>query len=1021
MAGAAALPGQEIVPDVGRDQPAGEIPPQPPEVPSVRDEIVGPSTIPSATPELPTEVAEFDFDEGQLPPSEFSLLINRRIRRLGPVIEEQTGGTFDPNSTETSDLLKGKGIAAFGFAESYDEVMNLYEGIHGEGKVRVFQDPDARIYEPEFYVSLEKEDGTYTPFSSPIQSAYDVAKIIGGQAAYELPVGSASVASAWAVAGTTAAILGATTATALLAPVVAGGLALYTLYAMGGSGEKFKQEVLKDQLGLTEKEADETGTFFEEAFRVYNEGVTPTGLGGEEFTQQEKFAGYVELGMGALGMVFDKMRMATGRLRRKYIKAQQEGMSLEGTFDSAVAAQSFAREQGLVGLTLGEVKDNRIIDRLESLASQTSIIIPTKIRKQMDSAVKYLRDYSDDLGEGNFAQFQNQLDDLQNFWSANRDRTPDYEAIGTTMTEIDSMFRNLRYIEAQGMYSNVFDAIGSRSYDLSTIDEVIRSRTRAVIPEKVEGETISGVQMPFQRGEMQIYDTIDVLKTIGTNKDGTLTSGRGLQQAVSEFNKANPGYEISLKDGDQVIDTPAKMLQMFATRFGEMARDLKNMPVDQQTAASRRARSTAMETRNALLELIGNPNGADDALKSQIRSDLADANAFYKETYDIVEQAGIQRKLSDPGFVEPSMFSKEILQKSKAGSVEGLLEAVNKQAEYIKSRIPTADPSELKQLQSAFKQLVDIETARTFPGEAGEPTNASAVRDFFDRFSDQERERLGFTQDMVDERLAEADFLAEMATGDAAKVTGKYSPASTRLLKVFGDAFDSSDPNAAIFRMVQVAKRDAADTDEGILNLRKGLFDYLVSTQSGVLKEITKNTATRRAGTPGSPNFEIDADRLAKVLTDIDEVMPELRNILTDDDITMLQGLSNYVNTINRAGADAGSALSGAQIIGELFTIDPEKMLQGLARLGAQKRMSQLLTSDKLVDAAAGTVKAGKDIRDGNFTDTVLTYFTGKGAMGAIIADIAFNPKSEDEQMREMFANQPLTAPMPMYDLEQTN
>ena len=82
MAGANALPGQEIVPDVGREQPAGEIPPQPPEVPSVRDEIVGPSTIPSATPELPTEVAEFDFDEGQLPPSEFSLLINRRIRRF---------------------------------------------------------------------------------------------------------------------------------------------------------------------------------------------------------------------------------------------------------------------------------------------------------------------------------------------------------------------------------------------------------------------------------------------------------------------------------------------------------------------------------------------------------------------------------------------------------------------------------------------------------------------------------------------------------------------------------------------------------------------------------------------------------------------------------------------------------------------------------------------------------------------------------------------------------------------------
>ena len=58
--------------------------------------------------------------------------------------------------------------------------------------------------------------------------------------------------------------------------------------------------MLKDAQGLTDKEADETGTFLEEAYRVYNEGVTPTFLGGEEFTQQEKFAGYMEMG-GRIG------------------------------------------------------------------------------------------------------------------------------------------------------------------------------------------------------------------------------------------------------------------------------------------------------------------------------------------------------------------------------------------------------------------------------------------------------------------------------------------------------------------------------------------------------------------------------------------------------------------------------------------------------------------------------------------------------------------------------------------------
>lgn len=1018
----APVPGREIVPTVGRDQPAGEIPLSPDLAPALvpmEDMLAGPSG-PGfvGTRDLDDiDIVDFDFSEGQLPINPDASLINRRIRRLGPTVENLfEDATFDPNSTETSDLLAGKGIGAFGFTEKPDEVKRLYEGIHGEGRVRVFEDNDAGILEPRFYVSLQKEDGTFTPFSSPVQDTYDYAKLLGSVVGYETAVGSASVATAWAVGGTVAAAMGLTAITTVAAPVVAGAAVIYTLYAMGGSAEKFKQEVLKDELGLTDREADETEGFFSEAYKAYNSGLTPVGLGGDEFTSGEKFAGLTELAVGIPGMILDKIRLSKGRLRRKFVKAQQGEGELPTTFESAVQASDFASKEGLVGLTVAQVKDNRIIERVEALASQTSIIIPTQLRKQADSAVAYLRKYRDDLGKGNFAQFQDDLDALQNFWSSNRDRTPDYEAVGTSMVEIDRLFGNLRFAEAQGMYARVFDAVGDRSYDLSTIIDTIRANTRDVIPEKTDG-TVSAAQMPFQRGEAQVFDTLEILKTIGTNKDGTLTSGAGLRAAVKQFNEVNPGYEISLKDGDVVVDSPAKLLQMFAIRFGEMASDIRKIGPD-APAATKKAGRVATETRRALLKLIGNPNGADEALKKQIAQDLNEANTFYSNTLDTREAAQIQDRLGMPGFTDPASFAKEVILKSRGDAAEGLLEAINKQTEYIKKQLPiTSNPQELDQLKIAFKQLLDIETARTLPGEAGEPTNLSAVRSFLDNFSDTERERLGFTPKMVDERLAEADFLAEMASGNFATMTGKYSPASTKFMRVFSNAFaEGADTNNELFKLIQVVDADTAAAG-GMENLRKGFFDYLVSTESGVLKEVTKNTATTRVGTRGNPNYEIDASKLAELLTKMNESMPELRKILTDEDVDMLEGLSVYVSTISRGGADAGSALSGAQIIGELFTVDPAKFGRGLARLGAQKRMSQILTNPQLVNTLVGL---GQSTKTGGFTDTVRTYFMGKGAVGAIIADLATTPPDEISRQTEELMGMPPIQPMPMYDLEAT-
>ena len=78
--------------------------------------------------------------------------------------------------------------------------------------------------------------------------------------------------------------------------------------------------------------------------------------------------------------------------------------------------------------------------------------------------------------------------------------------------------------------------------------------------------------------------------------------------------------------------------------------------------------------------------------------------------------------------------------------------------------------------------------------------------------------------------------------------------------------------------------------------------------------------------------------------------------------------------------------------------------------------MSQLLTNPQLVNTLVGL---GQSTKTGGFADTVRTYFAGKGAVGAIVADLATTPQSEDEQMQDMFGDMTIN-PLPMYDLEAT-
>ena len=126
------------------------------------------------------------------------------------------------------------------------------------------------------------------------------------------------------------------------------------------------------------------------------------------------------------------------------------------------------------------------------------------------------------------------------------------------------------------------------------------------------------------------------------------------------------------------------------------------------------------------------------------------------------------------------------------------------------------------------------------------------------------------------------------------------------------------------------------------------------------------------------------------------------KEIFKPNDFKVLDGLSTYVATVQRSGTDAGSALSGAQLIGNLFTLDPMKFISGLTRLSAQKNISRLFTDETFVDIMSG-LSARKQMTG---KEKLREYFFGKGAVGQLIATIALNVEKEKAQTNESVQTQ---------------
>ena len=126
-----------------------------------------------------------------------------------------------------------------------------------------------------------------------------------------------------------------------------------------------------------------------------------------------------------------------------------------------------------------------------------------------------------------------------------------------------------------------------------------------------------------------------------------------------------------------------------------------------------------------------------------------------------------------------------------------------------------------------------------------------------------------------------------------------------------------------------------------------------------------------------------------------------LKGFFDNDTLKIMDGIQNYAQVIQATGADAGSALSGAQLISNLYTLDPAKFIGVVSRLGAQKLFSKILVKETLADAVLGKLKIAESGKDSLIKNMIST----EGYIGAAMADAVLEMYRTDEmlQSQELF------------------
>ena len=956
----------------------------------------------------------------------------KRIRALvegEPVIISDINQIIGPaTETETSRIISSKsGLeqALFGLADNEKEFVEVLNQKLGEGNFRYKFDKDAGLLEPKYYVSVKREDGTFTPYSTVTKTFTDGLARASINLAYEAGASVAVFAGATAVAAKVGIALP-------VAGLVVAPLTLAYLLYTGGKGKEAFRQFIKESIDIKDDELNDAMDYLDKIGTVLIPGAG---------TSMEELSGVLETFplFGRLKSTLKLMKNAVSKKLNTYAKQQ----ATPGNYESAVKSIDTVKKTQaggdldigipLEGLILSQVKDNVIIRRIASLAAQTTAVIPGRVRKQMQSAVDYITKYKENIGAGNFGEFRDLVNNIGKFYQSTKKSATeiDYKKAGTSLIELTNIFKFLRAREAEGLYNKVFEKTANVTYNLDGIRKLIPVIGQDIIPTTQAGKKgIKGDVLPEVRGESAFNNLTRVLLKLGKVVDNKGNLNRQqITAAINDYKKLYPGEAA---DFDKIANNPGRILLLFASRYGKMARELYREGL---TTSNPSLLKASMDLRKGLLDLIGKPNQKVPGLAQNLKI----ANSQYNETFELLGteiqismREGAKPKLTgikEPGETPTALIGGKgptsagpsvspTVTLENMGKIEsyvkrelnkldgpGLIEAIKKgtaKGRKGAAKVTEDDILGMTNLQEMFRKVLNDKILAISQRYADSKQAEDALLKYLDSFDKSALRKLGITETDELELRAASRTITELNKGGFRDLVGADLDADTAFGQIFTDILqDPKKLTTTLRKMLDVTQISGPLTKEGVgpalssaqqvENLRKGLLESIFSLENnggGILKLVTQNSPTARVGT-----VSIDANKLMQ-FNNLIQTTPIFKRILKEQDFKVLDGLSTYVATVQKAGTDAGSALSGAQLVGNMFTLDFFKFASGVARLSAQKRISELFTNQTFVDLVSG-MGSMKELTKGQKFREILF---GKGAIGQGVATVALNIKKEQAQ-----------------------
>jgi hypothetical protein len=976
---------------------------------------------------------------------------------------ENIGGELDLTSDESASYLTMTAQMKSAFGLKREQVEEAYRlGLTkmpdgGERGIKFLYDEDANplFFETGMLISVERDDGSFTPYSTTKYGLADYTQTYVPYIASELALDTAVVATAL----TTSAVV---SRAGLPGKIAAPFVLAYSLYAGGVQAEKFRNEIA-ESLDLKE---EETETFFETLGELVQSTVQPLPFVGDDLTQEEILSGRIEALFGTIPVSKKVITYVSRQLARK-LHDQFAKPALETTtsiFKSAKEADEFAEKLRLGKLLPTQVTSDKILQRFASLAEQTTNVIPFKFRRQNRKFIQFIERLRDkgavdpDSGDviipaqggGDLAMFQ---EGFNNFRKSLDDI--EFGKLGDAQAEMILLFQDLRRLQSRLMYRDVTTTVGNRALNLANVKSFIKTTSRTIVPvtdKKVKQE--KNVKIIGETSEVEWANS-----QISAIEEQLLKLGKGNQLNKEQIRAAKNDYINNIQNNVDVVTavkTPAQMIYEYTQQLSNLGTRIRSTydggktippPVQDQLDYIRDLRDELLNSlKNPILRT--NDKFKDDGklLYAEIDAKLKDANEFYattkittrneliqstayadklgKETTPIVTQT-LGTKLGAPPSVVPVRTLEDMVEMEKyirttlkalraekvnVGGITKLGDETEKalglrepKSKLLKTKGQTLDPEQylgLTELRKAFAIQLSHKIRTLAADNLVEASNnPRAIADYLGSFSAYEKELLGLTA--VNEKLLmkEAITIAKIQ----ARLPGelilkeKTTPFSSAINDLFKDP-SNIESNAKslldiIYKSDGISTMKKGKPGPQLLNVRKGMFDHIFSETSGVLKPITKNSAYGEVG-----DFTIDPKVLLDKVTEI-EKNPSLKKIMGDENLELLKGITNYAQVIQSTGTDAGSALSGAQLIANLYTLDPAKFIFTVGRLSAQKRMGKILSNPRLADLMLRKIKQAEVGDDGIIREMLQL----DGYLGTVLATAYLETDRSDGLLDQSF------------------